>query len=580
MNRQISLLSYLGKICREYKLYFAALFLVAIIASFCEVAVQYQIKNIIDFIVANPEKQLGLIFLFFVLLKFMEHFMFFLMRLLDIKYKPKLAAEVTEDIYKLTVKHSLYWFDTHLSGEISDKINGFQTSLVHLISHIFRSFVLLTAVAIAMFFLFKVSVKIALIEIIFILIYTPIMYFLLSKQLKYEQKYTQSNQRTTGIINDSISNIFSIKTIGNIKTELKQKLNPALIERKKYDRRTRVFNAWIVDNFDTFMVVMIAATQFFITAYLFQQGELTAGDFAFVAMIVLMINNDLDQLLDKILFEINPNIASLKTSYEYINEKYAVIDGEEKLKHPVKANINFNNLVFNYPDSEERIFNNFNLEVKEGEKIGIVGASGAGKTTLLKCLLRYFSLSSGKINIGNNDITEISQADLLSLISLIPQDISMFHRTIYENLLIAKDDASEDEVIEACKKARIHDEIMAMPENYQAIVGERGVKLSGGQRQRLAIARAILKDAQILILDEATSSLDSVTERKIQESLEVIIKDKNKTVIAIAHRLSTLKYMDRIIVMEKGKICEEGTHAELIKQEKSRYKKLWDLQVI
>jgi ATP-binding cassette subfamily B protein len=165
-------------------------------------------------------------------------------------------------------------------------------------------------------------------------------------------------------------------------------------------------------------------------------------------------------------------------------------------------------------------------------------------------------------------------------IAVIPQDISMFHRSIMENLRFANYDATDDEVVAACKKAKIHDDILEMDNGYDSIVGERGIKVSGGQRQRIAIARAILKDAPILILDEATSSLDSKTENLIQESLNNLINDKTKTVIAIAHRLSTLKNMDRIVVMDQGKVIEEGSHDSLIEQETSFYKKLWELQEI
>ena len=220
------------------------------------------------------------------------------------------------------------------------------------------------------------------------------------------------------------------------------------------------------------------------------------------------------------------------------------------------------------------------LKIKSGEKIGIVGYSGDGKTTLIKSLIRYFDIYHGEIKIDDINIKNFTQDSLRSHISLIPQDITMFHRTILENLQIAKYGATKKEVIESCKKAKIHDDIMEMKEGYNSIVGERGIKVSGGQRQRIAIARAILKDAPILILDEATSSLDSKTEKVIQKSLDLLIKDKSKTVIAIAHRLSTLKNMDRIIVMSQGRVDQIGTHDDLIRGENSLYKKLWDLQEV
>ena len=201
------------------------------------------------------------------------------------------------------------------------------------------------------------------------------------------------------------------------------------------------------------------------------------------------------------------------------------------------------------------------------------------KPTLIKCLLRYFDIKSGEILIDNQNINHVTQESLRAQISVIPQDVSMFHRSILENLQLAKHDASFGEIVAACKQARVHDDILNMPHGYDSIVGERGVKVSGGQRQRIAIARAILKNAPILILDEATSALDSPTEKLIQASLNDILESKQLTTIVIAHRLSTLLHMDRILVFEQGKIIESGTHSELLTIN-GKYKTLWDAQVL
>jgi ATP-binding cassette subfamily B protein len=182
--------------------------------------------------------------------------------------------------------------------------------------------------------------------------------------------------------------------------------------------------------------------------------------------------------------------------------------------------------------------------------------------------------------ISDQNINDVTQDSLRENIAVIPQDTLLFHRTLMENIRYGKLTATDEEVIEASKRAHLHEFIMKLPKQYNSYVGERGIKLSGGQRQRIAIARAILKDAPILVLDEATSSLDSHTEKLIQDSLNFLIEDKRKTVIAIAHRLSTLKHMDRIIVLDKGTIIEEGTHNKLIRNENSLYKKLWELQEI
>lgn len=225
-------------------------------------------------------------------------------------------------------------------------------------------------------------------------------------------------------------------------------------------------------------------------------------------------------------------------------------------------------------------FKNLDLHIKAGEKVGLIGYSGAGKSSLVNLLLRYFKTTSGEILVDGQDISSVTQDSLRENIAVIPQDTMLFHRTLFENIKYGRGNATEEEVIEASKAAHIHEFIMNLPERYQTYVGERGVKLSGGQRQRISIARAILKNAPILILDEATSSLDSHTEKLIQDSLNFLIESHGKTVIAIAHRLSTLKHMDRVIVMDKGKIIEEGSHNKLLRNHKSLYKKLWELQEI
>lgn len=226
---------------------------------------------------------------------------------------------------------------------------------------------------------------------------------------------------------------------------------------------------------------------------------------------------------------------------------------------------------------ENKVFDDFNLTIEPNQKLGIIGPSGAGKSTLINLLLRFFDVDSGEILIdGYNIKNDITQKSLRENISYIPQDPVLFHRTIRENIIYGKLDATEEELIEATKMACCYDFIINLENGFDTIVGERGVKLSGGQRQRIAIARAILKNSKILILDEATSALDSITEKEIQKALENLMK--NKTVIAIAHRLSTLNIMDRIVVLDKGKIVEDGTKEQLLSKQDGLFKKMWDMQ--
>ncbi|WP_291398139.1 ATP-binding cassette domain-containing protein [Acinetobacter sp.] len=224
----------------------------------------------------------------------------------------------------------------------------------------------------------------------------------------------------------------------------------------------------------------------------------------------------------------------------------------------------------------QSLFFKINLSNTAGQKVGLVGYSGGGKSTFVNLILRLYDVTDGAILIDGQDIRDVTQDSLRENIAMIPQDPSLFHRSLMENIRYGRADSTDEEVIEAAKKAHAHEFISALPQGYDSLVGERGVKLSGGQRQRIAIARAILKNAPILILDEATSQLDSVTESLIQESLWELMQ--NKTTIVIAHRLSTLLHMDRILVFDKGKIVEDGTHSELLAKA-GLYKTLWDAQV-
>ena len=239
-----------------------------------------------------------------------------------------------------------------------------------------------------------------------------------------------------------------------------------------------------------------------------------------------------------------------------------------------EGNIEFKNVSFTYKGGIS-VLQDFNLIIKPGERIGLVGHSGAGKSTITKLLLRFADALEGSIVIDNQDIKNVTQNDLRKVISYVPQEPILFHRSIKENIAYSKPDATKEEIIEVAKKAHAHEFIEKLPQGYDTLVGERGIKLSGGERQRVAIARAMLKDSPILMLDEATSSLDSISEHYIQDAFNELMK--GKTTIVIAHRLSTIQKMDRIIVLDKGKIVEQGTHKELLELNGS-YAELWNHQ--
>lgn len=267
--------------------------------------------------------------------------------------------------------------------------------------------------------------------------------------------------------------------------------------------------------------------------------------------------------------------GNLEQSLKIILSPIKVNDCENATELQVKnGEIIFNDVSFGY--GEKPLFKNQNVTINPFEKVGLVGYSGSGKTTFVNLILRIYDLNSGTITIDGQNIKNVTQDSIRKNIALIPQDATLFHRTLMENIKYGKPEATESEIFEAAKKAFAHDFILSLEKKYDSMVGERGIKLSGGQRQRIAIARAFLKNSPILILDEATSQLDSVTENVIQKSLTELMK--NKTTVVIAHRLSTLLQMDRILVFDKGTIVQDGTHADLLSKP-GLYKNLWNAQV-
>jgi ATP-binding cassette, subfamily B, bacterial len=269
-------------------------------------------------------------------------------------------------------------------------------------------------------------------------------------------------------------------------------------------------------------------------------------------------------------------LANADEMIEILNTPHEVKDARNAKELQVQTGrIEFQNVYFSF-NKTRRILKDMNLVIKPKEKVALVGPSGAGKSTITKLLFRFFDVERGKIIVGNQNIAKVTQDSLRENIALVPQEPILFHRTIMDNIRYGRRDAMDKEVIEAAKRAHAHEFIEGLQDGYETFVGERGVKLSGGERQRVAIARAILKNAPILVLDEATSSLDSESEALIQEALEELMRDK--TTIVIAHRLSTIMKMDRIVVIEDGKVTESGTHKQLLRKKDNIYKKLWEIQ--
>ena len=308
--------------------------------------------------------------------------------------------------------------------------------------------------------------------------------------------------------------------------------------------------------------------------YLFQKGMATPGDLVFLMPNVGGMMNNVRMLTTRLL-AIYEQAGIGQNAIDKLLVPHDIIDLENATDlHISNGEIVVDHVTFAY-EQGRNILQDVSFTVKAGEKIGMVGYSGAGKSTLVHLLMRLYDTQQGTIKIDGQDIKEVTQDSLRRNIAFIPQDISLFHRSLLDNIQIANVDATKEEIVLAATRAGAHEFIATLPNGYDTLVGERGVKLSGGQRQRIAIARAFLQKASILILDEATSALDSITEHTIQHALEDVMS--NRTTIVIAHRLSTLRQMNRILVMENGSIVEQGTHDELLGLN-GRYAKMWAMQ--
>lgn len=556
--------------------------LAPIVSSFYPFFYSYSIKLLIDAMNTTSQvtySQLALPIGIFLMAQVMVDVFWRISNIAAWHSEPYVRRSILLNSYNYVQHHSYRFFQDNFTGAISSKLKGIMDGYDRFwaeMHHGLMTRVLKTIVGICA--LSFVNTTLGLFMMIWSVSYIVIMYrkSVLFNQISFTE--TEIRHGITGQIADKISNMTSIFSFSARKRELdaldkilvNEFIPKQIIVYKEHFKFQLVGGAlyWALFGFLIFFMIHLRMT-----------ALISIGDFAFVFGISLVVAEDIwlatvsFKDFSRSMGDLSSALSILKTPQDNLDR----IDAKPLVIMSPK--IEFKNIGFGYgPNST--VFTHLNLDIRAGEKIGLVGHSGAGKSSLINLLLRYFEPHQGQIFVDSQDIAGVNQDSLREQIAVIPQDILLFHRTILENIRFGRPDATEKEVIEAGQKAHIHEFIQTLPEGYQSFVGERGIKLSGGQRQRISIARAILKDAPILILDEATSSLDSETEGLIQQSLNFLIEDKKKTVIAIAHRLSTLKHMDRIIVLDKGMIVEQGTHEQLSQNSSSLYKKLWDLQEI
>ncbi|MFV9875373.1 MAG: ABC transporter ATP-binding protein [Rickettsiales endosymbiont of Dermacentor nuttalli] len=489
------------------------------------------------------------------------------------KVYPKFMANVRCTLFGYVQHHSHSFFTNNFAGNIASKIARFPEASQKIIDEFITVFWPVTiTMIISCVLLFLEEPFFAYIVITWFVSQIAITIAFSGKCQSSSMYRFYKLTELNGKIVDNITNIMNVRLFGRYQYE-RNYLDKYQEAEKEAFAKSLFYNALMKFCLGlsslTFVISMIGGALYF-----YSQDKLSLGDVALVLSYYNLIGLTWYMCMEFVIFY--EMVGACNDSLSIIRENYHIIDDSDaKILKVTEGCIKFKDVTFTYIRNQN-VFRNKSINILPKQKVGLVGFSGSGKTTFVNLILRYFDLESGQILIDNQDISQVTQDSLRNSISIIPQDPSLFHRTLLENIRYGKLDATGDEVIEAAKAAHIHDFIMGLPEKYNTLVGERGTKLSGGQRQRIAMARAMLKNAPILILDEATSSLDSITESNVQNSLVNLMQ--GKTVIVIAHRLSTLLHMDRILVFEHGHIVEDGDHKSLLKQTNSHYATLWNMQ--
>jgi len=480
----------------------------------------------------------------------------------------KIMGEVTDYVHG----HSYRFFQENQSGSISTNISELANQTILLFQK--AQIISMEGFAIILIIIFS-SIASPIFSLIFLAWATCFLVIgiVFRKKIEYfSSRFISYRNKAIGGIVDSLSNAINFILYAREDYE-KKYINKLLSSMEEQDAKLQKTSM----NFFYMMGVMIVLMQVLIISsliYLGSIGKLTIGDFTLIFIFSVNITNRL-WIFTQELFKMHSLTGIINEYLSFFSLKHEVVDRKDsKLLKVNEGTIVFSRVNFFYGDAH-KLFQDKTLAILGKEKVGLVGESGSGKTTFINLITRTFDIQKGDILIDNQSIYSVTLKSLRDNISFIPQEPSLFHRSVIENIRYANLQATDEEVIEAAKKAHVHEFAMKLPSGYKTVIGERGFKLSGGQKQRIAIARAILKDAPILILDEATSALDSVTESLIKSSLEFVMR--NKTVIVIAHRLSTIKAMDRIIVFSLGKIVEEGTHEYLLKKGEI-YQNLWQIQ--
>jgi ATP-binding cassette subfamily B protein len=490
-----------------------------------------------------------------------------------INFESRAMTDLYASAFDHLINHSYQFFISRFSGTLTRRVSKYAGAFETLMDNIMMGFFPMAIFVIgAVSILFLRSHVLGIVLGVWVVLFVAFQIYTAHIKQPLRLARTEVDSKLVGVLSNDISNQNTIALFSGGAHE--RRLFAEVVEKW----RAATMRSWNTDEIiwalQDILIVGINVGLLWGTLVLWQRGLFTIGDFVLVQSYLLGLFNQLTNI-NQNMRRCYDAIADASEMIEIIKMPHEVADLPGAAKLAVgRGEIVFDNAGFSYPNGSAAL-THFNLTVTGGEKLAFVGPSGAGKTTITKLLLRLYDVTEGAIRIDGQNIAEVTQDSLRDAIAFVPQEPILFHRTIMENIRYGRRTATDEEVFAASRAAHCDEFIKSLSDGYETLVGERGVKLSGGERQRVAIARAILKNAKVLVLDEATSSLDSESEALIQDAFKTLMR--GKTVIVIAHRLSTIMKMDRIVVIEGGGIAAQGSHEELLKQ-KGLYKKLWSIQ--
>lgn len=536
------------------------------------------IKSIINILVSNQADNgsvlswtAGLLVVNFIIF---DNFTWRTLGYLNYKYEPVIKNQIISQTFDYVLGSSHQFFQENLSGRIANQITTLAENVERILHRISADFIRgLSLLVVALVSMYVVNPKFFYTLLVWFAVFSSVSMLLSKYLVALSDNHAEAESMNSGELVDSITNVSNIRIFSRRHFEGTRLSHSLQITKEKFQKK-ELFLLMLHSIQGALIAVMLGFMVYFIIQ-LYSHHLITIGDFALILGLAMEVGHISWYTMSHV-DEFNQAVGKCRQSLARLIIPHELSDKKDAADLVVtQGQIVFSEVKFHYKGTKT-LFQNKSVTIEAGQKVGLVGYSGSGKSTFVNLILRLYEVADGQICIDGQNIQDVTQDSLRAQIAMIPQEPFLFHRTLMENIRYSRIEANDEEVIAAAKKAHSHEFISNLLEGYNSLVGERGVKLSGGQRQRIAIARALLKNAPILILDEATSQLDSVTEANIQDSLWQLMQ--NKTTIVIAHRLSTLLHMDRILVFDKGHIVEDGTHSELLRLG-GLYKTLWEAQV-